>query len=58
MPFDIAERETVRQKEHIVDHLNRSYLIRDGNEYVALCAMHNALARLPKYEYIKTADLM
>jgi len=53
MPFDIAEPEIVRQKEHIIDHLNRSYLIKTGNEDVALYAMRNALSRLPEYEYIK-----
>jgi len=53
MPFDIAEPEIQRQKEHIIEHLNRNYLIKDGNEDVALCAMRNALARLPEYAYIK-----
>jgi len=53
MPLDIAQPEIVRQKEHIVDHLNRSYLIKSGNEDVALYAMRNALARLPEYSYIK-----
>ena len=53
MPFDIAEPEITRQKEHIIDHINRSYLIKSGSEDVALCAMRNALARLPKYAYLK-----
>ena len=53
MPFDIAAPEILRQKEHIIDHLSRSYLIKDGNEDVPLCAMRNALARLPEYSYIK-----
>jgi len=53
MPFDIARPEIMRQKEHIIDHLNRSYLIKTGNEDVALCAMRNALACLPEYAYIK-----
>jgi len=53
MPFDIAEAEIVRQKEYIIDHLNRSYLMKNGNEDVALYAMRNTLARLPEYEYIK-----
>jgi len=53
MPFDIAEPEIIRQKEHIIDHLNRSYLIKSGSEDVSLCVMRNALARLPEYSYIK-----
>ena len=53
MPFEIAEPEIIRQKEHIIDHLNRSYLIKNGNEDVALYAMRNALSRLPEYAYIK-----
>jgi len=53
MPFDIAQPEIARQKEHIIDHLNRSYLIKTGNEDVALYAMRNALARLPEYAYVK-----
>jgi hypothetical protein len=53
MPFDIAEPEIERQKEHIIDFLSRSYLIKSGNEDVPLCAMRNVLSRLPEYEYIK-----
>jgi hypothetical protein len=53
MPFDIAGPELVRQKEHIVEHLSRSYLIKSGGEDISLCAMRNALARLPEYSYIK-----
>jgi hypothetical protein len=53
MPFDIAEAEIMRQKEAIIDHLNRTYLIKSGNEDVALCAVRNALARLPEYSTIK-----
>ena len=53
VPFDIAEPEIIRQKESIIDHLNRSYLIKNGNEDIAVYAMRNALARLPEYEYIK-----
>ena len=53
MPYDIAEPEIIRQKENIIDHLNRSYLIKSGNEDVALYAMRNALSRLPEYDYIK-----
>ena len=53
MPFDIAQPEIARQKEDIIDHLNRGYLIKSGNEDVPLYAMRNALARLPEYSYIK-----
>jgi hypothetical protein len=53
MSFDIAKPEIERQKEHIIDHLNRSYLIKNGNDDVPLCAMRNALARLPEFAYIK-----
>jgi len=53
MPLDIAESEIWRQSEHIAEHLNGSYLIKNGNEDVALCAMRNTLARLEEYEHIK-----
>ena len=53
MPFDIAEPEIIRQREYIIDQLNRSYLVKTGNEDVLLCVMRNTLARLPEYSYIK-----
>jgi len=53
MPIDIAKPEIYRQKEIIVDHLNRNYLVKSGNEDIALCVMRNALARLPEYSHIK-----
>ena len=53
MPLEIAEPEILRQRDHIIDHLSRNYLIKDGNEDIALCAMRNALARLPEFSYIK-----
>ena len=53
MPLDIAQPEIVRQKEHIIDRLNRSCLIKNGNEDIPLYAMRNALARLSEYSYIK-----
>ncbi|MCL2386023.1 MAG: hypothetical protein FWC89_00595 [Defluviitaleaceae bacterium] len=53
MPFEIAEPEIMLQKEYIIDHLNRTYLIKNGNEDVALYTMRNALSRLPEYAYIK-----
>ena len=53
MPLEIAKPEIKRQKEQIIDHLNRTYLAKNGNEDVALYAMRNALSRLPEYAYIK-----
>ena len=53
MPFDIAKPEILRQKETIIDHISRSYLIKNGDEDILLYVMRNALARLPDYSYIK-----
>jgi len=53
MPFDIAEPEIWRQKEIIVSHLSRSYVVKNGNEDILLYVMRNALARLSEYSYIK-----
>ena len=53
MPFDIAEPEILRQKETIIDHINRSYVNKTGNEDILLYVMRNTLARLPEYSYIK-----
>ena len=53
MPLDIAEPEIYRQKELIIEQLNRSYLVKSGIEDVLLYVMRNALARLPEYAYIK-----
>jgi len=53
LPFNIAEPEIVRQKEIIIDQLNRSYLIKNGNEDILLYVMRNTLARLLEYSYIK-----
>jgi len=53
MPFDIAQPEILRQKETIIDHLNRSYVIKNGSEDILLFVMRNVLARLPEYSYIK-----
>jgi hypothetical protein len=53
MPFDMAAPEILRQKEYIVDQLNKSYLVKTGNEDILLYVMRNALARLPEYAYIK-----
>ena len=53
MPFDLAEPEILRQKEIIINQLNKSYLMKTGIEDVLLCVMRNTLARLPEYSYIK-----
>ena len=53
MPFEIAEPEIIRQKEKIIDHLNRSYTVKTRNEDILLCVMRNTLARLPEYSHIK-----
>jgi len=53
MPYDIAEPEILRQKETIIIHLNRSYVIKNGNEDILLYVMRNTLSRLPEYSYIK-----
>ena len=53
MPFEIAKPEIICQKEIIIEHLNRSYAIKNGNEDVLLCVMRNTLVRLPEFSYIK-----
>lgn len=53
MPYDIAAPEIARQKEYILEHLSRSQQVKTGSEDVALCAMRNAIARLPEYSYLK-----
>jgi len=53
MPFNIAEPEIQRQREAILEQLSRRHPVKTGNEDVALCAMRNALARLPEYAYLK-----
>jgi len=53
MPIDIALPEILRQKEAIIDHINRSYVIKNGNEDILLFVMRNVLARLPEYSDIK-----
>jgi len=53
MPFDIAEKELLRQKDLIADHLNRSIKIKTENDDIPIYAMRNALSRLPEYLYIK-----
>jgi len=53
MPFDIAQPEILRQKHTIIEHINRGYVIKNGNEDVLLCVMRNVLARLPEYSYIR-----
>ena len=53
MPFDMAEPEILRQKETIIEHIKRSYIVKTGNEDILLYVMRNTLARLPEYSYIK-----
>jgi len=53
MPFDIAEPEILRRKETILDHINRGYAAKKGDEDILLCVMRNTLARLPEYAHIK-----
>jgi len=53
LPLDIAEPEIWRQKEIIIDSLNRSYVIKTGSEDIPLYVMRNTLARLSEYSYIK-----
>jgi hypothetical protein len=53
MPFEIAEPEILRQREIIIEHLNRRYLVKTENDDIPLYVMRNALARLPDYSHIK-----
>lgn len=53
MPYEIAEPEIHRQKDKIIEQLNRTYLIKNENDDIPLYAMRNALARLPEFSYIK-----
>jgi len=53
MPLEIAKPEIIRQKEDIIGNLSRAWTIKNGDEDVALCAMRNALSRLPEFEHIK-----
>jgi len=53
MPLDIAKPELQRQEQIILEHLNRSYIIKNKSEDILLYTMRNALARLPTYSYIK-----
>jgi len=53
MPQEIALPEIQRQKEIILDHINRSYIIKNKSEDILLYVMRNTLARLPEYAHIK-----
>ena len=53
MPFEIAEPEIIRQKEHIIDQLSRSFLVKNENDDIPLYAMRNTLAHLLEYAHIK-----
>jgi len=43
----------LRQREIIIEHLNRSYLVKTENDDIPLYVMRNTLARLPDYSFIK-----
>jgi len=57
LPFEFAEEEIRRYKGHIVNQLSRSSVMNgesDRNDHpVMVCAVRNALARLPEYAYIR-----
>ena len=53
MPYEIAEPEIYRQKEQIIELLNRTYLMKNENDDIPLYVMKNTLARLPEFSYIK-----
>ena len=49
MPSEIVEPEIHHHKERIIEQLNRSCLIKNENDDIALYVMRNTLARLPEY---------
>ena len=53
MPIEIAQPELLREKNHIIGQLNRSYLMKTEHDGIGLYVMRNALARLPEYAYLK-----
>jgi len=57
MPFAIAESELLRHEEEFVSRLQKSYVMNSENDRVhnpvLLCAVRNALSRLPAYAHIK-----
>jgi len=53
LPFDIAQPEILCQQEQMIEQLNRSYLVKNGDEDIQLYIMRNALARLPEFSHIK-----
>jgi hypothetical protein len=53
MPFEHAEGQTLRQKDTIIEHLNKSYLNKNNADEIPLYVMRNTLARLPEFAYIK-----
>ncbi|MCL2159778.1 MAG: hypothetical protein FWH48_10255, partial [Oscillospiraceae bacterium] len=54
----LAEAEILRYKDRIIGQLNRSSVMNSENDKinhpVLICAIRNALSRLPEYEYIKS----
>ncbi|MCL2498956.1 MAG: hypothetical protein FWE90_01330 [Defluviitaleaceae bacterium] len=53
MPYEHAEPQILRQRDTIIEQLNRSFLNRDGGCEIPIYVMRNTLARLPEFEYIK-----
>ena len=57
LPFDIAEPNIIRYKNEILTQVNRSCVMNSENDKtihpVIICAIRNAISRLPEFEYIK-----
>ena len=57
LPFALAEPEIRRYKDRIIIQLSRSSVMNNENDKnnhpVMICAIRNALSRLPEYAYIK-----
>ena len=60
LPFENAKLEMLKAKAEILSQLSRSYVMNSEFDKeihpVILCAIRNALARLPDYEYIKNRE--
>jgi len=58
LPLKLAEQEVQRYKDRIINQLSRSSVMNNENDKinhpVMICAIRNALARLPEYSYIKS----
>jgi hypothetical protein len=57
LPIALAEPEILRYKDRIIGQLSRSCVMNSENDKtnhpVMICAIRNALSRLPEYAYIK-----